>query len=197
MGAKKTVKEPPVSTQPLQQAIQSTRAVLAGVQAGQLGDATPCASWTVRELINHIVGAQHFFTAGVTGAPPAAGETDYAAGDFVAEFDKAAAIAMEAFSGEGVMQRMLTLPFGQMPGAALVGLAATDTFVHGWDLAKATGQSTDLDPALAGSLLGAAKMMIQPGFRGADGAAPFGAEQTAPEGASAADQLAAFLGRTV
>ena len=34
-------------------------------------------------------------------------------------------------------------------------------------------------------------------FRGPEGKAPFGPVQTAPAGASNADQLAAFLGRTV
>ncbi|MFT4865258.1 MAG: hypothetical protein ACI8RE_001446, partial [Ilumatobacter sp.] len=66
-----------------------------------------------------------------------------------------------------------------------------------WDLAKATGQSTDLAPELAAQLLEASRQMIQPGFRGEDGAAPFGVEQEYPEGACNADQLAAFLGRTV
>ena len=37
---------------------------------------------------------------------------------------------------------------------------------------------------------------IQDAFRGPEGA-PFGPEQPAPAGASAADQLAAFLGRRV
>ena len=94
------------------------------------------------------------------------------------------------------MEKMLTLPFGQMPGSAFIGLAATDTFVHGWDLAKATGQSTDLDPALATQLLAGSRQAIQPAFRSETGN-PFGPEQTAPAGASNADQLAAFLGRTV
>ena len=94
------------------------------------------------------------------------------------------------------MTKMLTLPFGQMPGSAFVGLAATDTFTHGWDLAKATGQSTDLDPELAAQLLAGAKQAISPAFRGPE-PKPFGPEQTAPAGATNADQLAAFLGRTV
>ncbi len=115
----------------------------------------------------------------------------------MAAFDEATAATVAAFSAEGALQKMVSLPFGQMPGAAWAGLATTDTFTHGWDLAKSTGQSTDLDPALAAQLLQASKMMIQPAFRGEDGKAPFTAEQPAPEGASAADQLAAFLGRTV
>jgi uncharacterized protein (TIGR03086 family) len=91
---------------------------------------------------------------------------------------------------------MCTLPFGTMPGSAFVGIAATDTFVHGWDLAKATGQNTDLSPDLAAGLLVGAKAFIQDGIRG-DEPMPFAAEQQAPAGASSADQLAAFLGRKV
>ena len=45
-----------MSTQPLEQAIAATRQVLAEVTADQLDDPTPCSSWSVRELINHIVG---------------------------------------------------------------------------------------------------------------------------------------------
>ena len=94
------------------------------------------------------------------------------------------------------MEKVYDLPFGSMPGAAIAGLAATDTFQHGWDLAKATGQSTDLAPELAAGLLQQSKASIQDSFRGPEGA-PFGAEQQAPGDAPAADQLAAFLGRQV
>jgi uncharacterized protein (TIGR03086 family) len=147
-------------------------------------------------VINHLIGSQSFFSAAAAGTPPA-GPTDPAAGDFVAAYDEETKKAVAALGADGVMSKTLTLPFGQMPGAAVAGLAATDTFVHGWDLAKATGQSTDLEPQLAAGLLTAARGAIQPGFRGADGVSPFGAEQEAPDGASEADRLAAFLGRTV
>jgi uncharacterized protein (TIGR03086 family) len=185
-----------MATEPLEQAIESTRTVLTGVSKDQLGDATPCALWKVSDLINHIVGAQSFFEAGAKGDPPAEGDADFAAGDFVAAFDDASRRSVAAFSADGVMEKMLTLPFGQMPGAAFMGLAATDTFTHGWDLAKATGQSTDLAPDLAAELLGGSRMAIQPSFRNPEGN-PFGPEQSAPAGACTADQLAAFLGRTV
>lgn len=185
-----------MSNAALEQAIASAREVLAGVSNEQLGDDTPCANWKVSDLINHLIGAQYFFEAGVLGAPPAEGETDYSAGDFMAAYDEGAQRCLAAFSADGVMQKMLTLPWGQMPGVAFVGLAATDTFTHGWDLAKATGQNTDLAPALAAQLLEGAKQSVSPAFRSAEGTV-FGLEQSAPAGASNADQLAAFLGRTV
>ena len=185
-----------MSTAALEQAIASTREVLVGVSPDQLGADTPCAQWKVSDLINHVGGAQAFFTSGASGTAPSGEETDYSAGDFVAAFDAGTQQCLAAFQGDGVMEKMLTLPFGQMPGSAFVGLAATDTFTHGWDLAKATGQNTDLLPALATQLLEGAKQSISPAFRSDDGAV-FGHEQTAPAGASHADQLAAFLGRTV
>ena len=41
------------------------------------------------------------------------------------------------------MERSVELPFGTLPMPAWMGIATTDVFMHGWDLAKATGQSTD------------------------------------------------------
>jgi hypothetical protein len=67
--------------------------------------------------------------------------------------------------------------------------------MHAWDLAKATGQSTDLDPELAAFSLDAAMQRMGPGFRGEG--RPFGEEQPCPNGRCEADQLAAFLGRAV
>jgi uncharacterized protein (TIGR03086 family) len=185
-----------MATQMLEQSIATTRGVLAKVSQDQLGNDTPCAQWKVSDLINHIVGGQYFFESGALGTPPAGGETDFSAGDYLAAFDEGAQRCVAAFSTDGVMDKMLTLPFGQMPGSAFIGLASTDTFTHGWDLAKATGQDTDLAPELAAQLLAGARQMIQPAFRSEDGAV-FGFEQTAPEGAGSADQLAAFLGRRV
>ncbi len=186
-----------MNAQPLSQAIDSTKAVLAAVTKEQLVNPTPCALWDVAGLINHMVGAQYFFLAGATGAKPESDAADFAAGDFVAAFDDASSQVLAAFSADGVMDSTLNTPMGPMPGAAFAGLASTDTFVHGWDLAKAIGQNTDLAPELAEGLLAGAKQSIQDAFRGPEGAAPFGVQQEAPAGASAADRLAAFLGRTV
>ena len=185
-----------MTTQPLEQAVASTRTILKAVSKEQLGDSTPCAAWNVSDLINHIVGAQYFFEAMAKGEQPSSEETDFSATDFVSAFEEGAGRCLRAFQADGVMEKMLTLPFGEMPGAAFVGIAATDTFTHGWDLAKATGQNTDLAPDLAAQLLVGAKQAISPAFRSLDGAI-FGPEQPAPVTASKADELAAFLGRKV
>jgi hypothetical protein len=40
---------------PLNQAMQGTLAVLTAVPPGDLGAPTPCASWDVRALVNHLL----------------------------------------------------------------------------------------------------------------------------------------------
>ena len=95
------------------------------------------------------------------------------------------------------MDRSCSSPSAISRARLVLGLAATDTFIHGWDLAKSTGQPTDLEPELATQLLAGRGLAISSSMRGADGVAPFGPEQQAPPGASSADQLAAFLGRTI
>ena len=186
-----------MSTAPLKQAVRSARAVLDEVKPSDLGKPTPCASWKVSDLVNHLVGAQYFFSGGMKGEAPSGDAPDFSSGDFLKAFDDATAATIAAFEADGAMDRIVKLPFGDMPGSAFVGLATTDTFTHAWDLAKALGRNTDLAPELAAALLEASKASIQEGFRGPDGKAPFGPEQAAPAGASNADKLAAFLGRSI
>ena len=196
-----------MDTEALQTAIASTRAGLANVRPDQYDAATPCASWTVRDLVNHIVSGVHFFAAAAaTGRPPTPVDgtgtgtgavIDYTHGDVLAAYDEGAAAAVAAFSAPGAMEKMIELPFATMPGAAFIGLAATDQFAHGWDLARATGQGTGLASDLADRLLDNARHTVPDTLRGDDGRAPFGPVQPPGPDASPADRLAAFLGRHV
>ena len=99
-------------------------------------------------------------------------------------------MAAAAFEADGVLGRMIRLPFGEFPGAAVRSMAALDQFAHGWDLARAIGYPGDLDPELATELLASARLAITDGFRGPDGQAPFGPVAPAPAGAGPADQSA-------
>lgn len=189
-----------MSAELLARCFASTRGVLANVTPEQLeGAETPCASWSVKELVDHIVnGTTWFATIAETGAPP--GEDVFPAftpDTLVDVFDAGSARAVKAFAADGAMERIMHLPFGDLPGAAFVFIACGDTFTHGWDLAKATGQSTDLDPLTAVELLEIARPMLPDAFRGEDGQAPFGPEQEVPAGATEADKVAAFMGRRV
>jgi uncharacterized protein (TIGR03086 family) len=187
-----------MSAELLAKCFASTRGVLANVTPEQLeGATTPCASWSVKELVDHIVnGTTWFAVTAETGTTPADDAYPaFTADNFVDVFDAGSARAVKAFAADGAMERIMHLPFGDLPGAAFVYIASGDTFTHGWDLAKATGQSTDLDPETATQLLGIVGGMLPDALRGEDGQAPFGPVQQAPSGATAADTLAAFMGR--
>lgn len=163
--------------------------VLLGVTPDRMDEPTPCSEWNVADLIEHVVG-------GNEGAARAVG-ADAPAADRPADLNDAhrvaAAAAQQAFSRPEAMTALVEMPFGQIPGSVYLGMRSTDVFTHAWDLAAATGQSTDLDPELADFFLITARERVQPQFRGPG--LPFAAEVACPADRPAADQLAAFLGR--
>lgn len=185
-------------TDSLAKAFASTRGILANVKPGQLDNPTSCVSWNVRDLINHVITAPRWAAARINAGDEATiGGEDYATGDVLASYDETARAALGAFRSPGALEKTVKLRVGEFPGAFLMGMVTTDQFVHGWDLARATGQATDLDAELASELLAQAREGISDAFRGPDGVAPFGPAVEAPPGAGPADQLAAFLGRSV
>ncbi len=190
-----------MSTEGLASAFASTRRIMEGVGADQFDKPTPCVSWDVRRLINHIVGGSHWFAISTNaGGSPEVDETeltDYAAADMLGSYDHGIAAALAAFSADGALTKTVKLPFGELPGAAFMGLATMDHFIHGWDLAKATGQPLNLDEAMAEQLLAQARMTVPDQFRGPDPHAPFGPIVEIADSAPASDRLAAFLGRAV
>jgi uncharacterized protein (TIGR03086 family) len=182
-------------TEELARAFASTRSVLRAVRADQLDEATPCASWDVRLLINHFIGTAHWAGATVSASTQVPDE-DFAGDDALASYDQSIRTTLAAFQAPGALERTLTLAFGQYSGAALMRLATTDQFTHGWDLARAIGHPTNLDPDLADELLARARTEIPAAYRGPDAQALFGPIREPHAGAGAADRLAAFLGRS-
>lgn len=165
--------------------------VLANVRPDQLDAPTPCAEWTVRDLIEHVLGGNERVVqwAGSSEQPPARPDNPIDA------HRATAAAAQGVFAAPGGMDTVFELPFGQVPGQVFIGMRTTDVLTHAWDLATATGQPRDLDPELATTQLTRIRDGIPPQFRGPG--MPFGEEQPCPPGGSPTDQLAAFLGRKV
>lgn len=163
--------------------------VLAQVAPEQLSAPSPCTEWDAKAVIDHVIGGNQWVES-LTGRPSASLPADLSAAHALS-----AAAAQAVFAAPDGLTRTFQLPFATLPGAAFIGLRTSDVFTHAWDLAQATGQSTDLDPELAAEALEAAHTRMSPAFRGAG--RPFGEEQPCPEGRSKADQLAAFLGRVV
>jgi uncharacterized protein (TIGR03086 family) len=183
----------------MQRVIEVTAGVVDRIEPDQLDDPSPCDGWTVRDVLNHITaGAEMFALCVREGSVPDAqlGElmtTDRLGDDYKASFHRAADAANEAFSVPGAMDRIVKLPFGEMPARMAVDLAIFDVTTHAWDLAKATGQSTDLDTDVAEAAYRRAQLMLGDDWRNAG---MFASAVEVDADACAADRLAAFAGRT-
>jgi uncharacterized protein (TIGR03086 family) len=182
----------------LQVALAATRAVIAGIGSDQWSLPTPCPEWTVEELTAHVILGNRMAAAAVF-AGDAAEFTDQIGvgtidGDPVAAYDEAAEQLVTAFGADGAMDRMVTIPLGKVPGVVALHLRDTELLVHGWDLARATGQQIDVPVDVAEHELAFSRQALR---QIPPGRSPFGPPRLAPAGASAVDQLAALLGRMV
>lgn len=165
----------------------------------QLDAPTPCAEWDVRALLNHVIGTLWLAEALFSDQPPrypmAPGglpPADLAGDDPAAAYAEASAAALAAASAGDALTRVHRTPLGEMPGPGLAGFTTLDILVHGWDLAKATGQPADLDGRLAAHALGfAGQALATPESR----AGRIGPALAPPDGATVTGQLVAYLGR--
>jgi uncharacterized protein (TIGR03086 family) len=168
-------------------------AVVDGVKPEQLDDPTPCTEWTVRQLVNHVVGGTRQFISMMTGGGQLDRSQDFLGDDPSGAFRASVAELRALFAADGALEKVVQTPFGPNPAATLVGMRVNEMLLHGWDLAKATGQSTDLDPELAESCIPAFKAARA----GGRGKGMFADEQPAPDDAPPADRLAAAAGRSL
>jgi uncharacterized protein (TIGR03086 family) len=173
------------------QAAAALESVLASVKPLQFDAPTPCHEWSTRELINHVVGGNLMFAGIVTGNGPTATQ-DYG-DDLLGAFRNSYATLREAFSADGVMERTFQTPMGERPATRLVTTRVVEMGLHGWDLAKATGQNFDLPQDVVDACLNQLRAMLPTDRQGL----PFSDERPIAADATPTDQLAAFAGRTV
>lgn len=183
----------PTPTDQLSWALGATAGLVAGVRDDQWTGPTGCPDWTVRELVNHLVGGNLAFAAVLTDQIPPDRAADRLGDDPIAAYHHAGEMLVAAFAQPGVLDRVVTVPAGTVPGIAALHLRITELLVHGWDLAHATGQATTVLPpdlAEAEHAFSVGKLDdLPPGRR------PFAPPQPAAADLPAIDRLAALLGR--
>ena len=170
------------------EAVKNTRQIIANVKPDQMGGSTPCSEWDVKALIDHIIGGTMFFAGTLAGEEPGQPSSDGSPADiYQAGTEKVLAGAQ----APGAMDKKYDTPFGEMSGGEFMFGAFMDNVVHGWDLAKATGQNTDLNEAHAQVIFGAFAPMMD-GMR--QGGA-FGPEVAVNDDASIQNKLLGMMGR--
>ena len=131
-----------------EKAVTNARRLLAAVQAGQWEDPTPCSEWNVRRLVTHMVSGTRNVKSVMDGQGPQNWGDNVLGDDPLAAFDDARVAAVAALQVTGAMDRMVTTRQGERPAGDYALGQAQEMLVHGWDLAKATGQDTAMDPEL-------------------------------------------------
>ena len=183
----------------MKQVVATTDKIVKGTDASQLDIQSPCTEWTVRDVINHITGGSTMFAVCVEeGSVPddLLGKLmggDNLGDDYVGAWETASTRAMAAFEAPGALDKMVKLPFGEMPAGVAINIAVFDVLTHAADIARVTNQTIE-DTALVETALEVGQQMIGPDLR-----APglFDREQPAPDGATPTVRLLAFAGRKV
>ncbi|HEV7932882.1 MAG TPA: TIGR03086 family metal-binding protein [Actinomadura sp.] len=174
----------------LDAAAREAAPVVRGVGDDQLGERTPCADYTVRDLLNHLFHVVINFQALAARKDADFTTTpDYLSGDWRGRFADETARLVEAWAvpgaDEGVSGAM------NLPARTVGSLALVDLTVHAWDLARATGQDFTADAASV-QALGALMDEMGPTARQMK---VFGEPFPVPDEASAIDTLLAATGR--
>ncbi|WP_344523943.1 TIGR03086 family metal-binding protein [Streptomyces albiaxialis] len=161
-----------------------------------LGAPTPCADWDLRALLQHwVLYTAHGLERRARREPLPEGlsardfpaEPGWAA-DYATQLERAVAAwaAPEPWEGE------IDLGGGMvMPAAEIAGMVIKEMAVHGWDVARATGQEVRVSPALGAFVLGVVEQHAEI-YRQYDG---FAEARPVPAGASDFERALALSGR--
>jgi uncharacterized protein (TIGR03086 family) len=177
-------------------ALAETRRFLAGVGADQWAAPSRCAEWDVRSLVNHVV-AGNFWVAPLVGGQTIEQVGDRYDGDVLGDdplssYDRSAVEAAEAFGAPGAMDAPVAVSYGPVPGSIYAGHRFIDVLVHGWDIARSTGQYPALDP----TLVDACWDVLDPQIDLLAGSGMFGTRIDLPADAPSQARLLGLLGRT-
>lgn len=150
----------------------------------ELDAPTPCDAWDVRTLMNHMLETQRYFIGAAQSkdvSPPAPTPPDLLGDDPAHDFTQARSELIETFRRPGVMEK----------AGPTLGIAFADQLLHGWDLAKASGQ----DATMPAGLPEAAYATIHGRFTEEQRKGVFKPEIAVGPDASAQDRLLAYTGR--
>ncbi|GAA2506808.1 TIGR03086 family metal-binding protein [Streptomyces longisporus] len=124
-----------------------------GVGDEQLADPTPCPDCAVRNMLGHLLGLSVAFRdaarkdLGVTtDTNPGAAAPDLAP-DWREALPKVLDELAEAWRDPAARAGMTRAGGIDLPGEVAAAVAVDELVIHGWDLARATGQEYTPDPA--------------------------------------------------
>jgi uncharacterized protein (TIGR03086 family) len=175
--------------------------IVAAIRDDQWDLPTPCAQWTLRDLLAHMIRENRGFAAAAGGETADRSAWSSPIGpDLRTEYATSAEAVLTAFAADGVLDRPVWLPLINdavtFPGRQAVSFHLLDYLVHAWDAAMASDQPFPADDEVVAAVYEIALREVPDGPRRVRVGATF-APPTAmlSPTASMLDQVLAFLGR--
>ncbi len=168
--------------------------VIDGIARANYDHPTPCPSWNVGQLINHLLGLLTMFRDVALDciADPAVLTADLIGSDATKSFEQVGRAVVDLWQQPYMLIGTAELPTGHYPAEYALEVVTAAVLVHGWDLAVACGQRPSWTGELIIDTLAFCEQTYSnPRVRGRDFAPPV----PVASGASDLHRLVAFLGR--
>ena len=154
------------------------------IAVGHLDATTPCDEWNVRALLNHMLDSQRWFAevpSGQSTPGPSPTPPELIGDDPAGEYERSRQATLAAYRDPEVLEKH----------GPTLGIGFVDQLVHGWDLARATGQDATIPADLAAAAFGMINGRMPPDQRGA----MFKPEVPMADDAPAQAKLLGYAGR--
>jgi uncharacterized protein (TIGR03086 family) len=159
---------------------------------------TPCAGWTVADLLAHCTVQQRGFARAAAGEHTSIADWQpIPAEDPVAAYRAACPEVTDAFAALTAPDAPMHLPEigpAPFPARLAVGFHLVDNVVHAWDLAAALGQPVSFDEDVLAAALEVARAVPDDKRRGRPGAA-FARRRPVPPATDPLGETLLLLGR--
>ncbi|MDA5283336.1 TIGR03086 family metal-binding protein [Streptomyces sp. Isolate_45] len=170
----------------------------AGVPDARLADPTPCPAYAVGDLLGHLAGLCVAFRDAArkdlgptTDTDPESGAPTLPA-DWREELPRVLDELAEAWQDPAARTGMTRAGGVDLPGDIAAAVAADELVVHGWDLARATGQEYAPDRA---ALRASHAFLLAAAEEGDRGGGIFGPVVPVPDDAPLLDRAVGLSGR--
>jgi len=178
-------------------AARTMATLVTGVTDSQLDAPTPCPAYTLADMLDHVGGLSLAFTAaaqkelGAYTSQAPAPDGARLGEDWRTRIPQQLTALAEAWRSPDAWQGMTQAGGVDLPGQAAGIVALNELVVHGWDVAVASGQPYDGDPASLQACLEFVSTFDAP----TDGSGPFGPPVPVRDDAPLLDRLVGSTGR--
>lgn len=152
----------------LEQATREMTRLLQGLDDDQLGAPTPCPDYLLGDLLDHVGGLSQAFAAaarkdlGPTSQAPSA-DASRLGPDWRSRIPEHLATLSAAWRDADAWQGMTRAGGVDLPGEVAYTVAVNEVVVHGWDVARASGQVPEHGPEALAASMDFVTAMSQPG----------------------------------